>query len=84
MKTTFEIPDSLFRKAKAKAARKGQTMTAFVTSAIQAKLDEDIEMAREKPWMAFAGVFRGERAESREIMRRIEEACERVDPEDWR
>lgn len=84
MKTTLEVPDSLLRRAKATAARKGHTMAAFVTAAIEAKLSVDTDAVRDKPWMEFAGVFRQDRAESRRILRRIEEECERIHPEAWK
>ena len=38
MKTTLEIPDALFRKAKATAAQQGQTLKEFVTEALTEKL----------------------------------------------
>ena len=38
MKTTIEIPDLLFRKAKSRAAERGQTLKEFVTDALQARL----------------------------------------------
>lgn len=38
MKTTLEIPEPLFRKAKATAAQKGQTFKQFVTEALHHKL----------------------------------------------
>ena len=38
MKTTLDIPDPLFRKAKSKAAERGQTLKALVTEALQEKL----------------------------------------------
>ena len=84
MKTTLEIPDSLFRRAKALAARRGQTMAAFVTSAVESKLRADSKSAREKPWMAFAGAFKADKINSRRILEAIEEVCESVDPEDWK
>ena len=34
MKTTIEIPDPLFRKAKSRAAERGQTLRAFVADAL--------------------------------------------------
>lgn len=83
MKTTLEFPDSLFRRAKSSAARKGQTMTAFVTSAVEAKLATDETAAAEKPWMQFAGLLRKDRKEASRILQRIEESCEQVIPEDW-
>lgn len=83
VKTTLEFPDSLFRRAKSTAARKGQTMTAFVTSAVEAKLTADETAANEKPWMQFAGLLEKDRKESSRILKRIEESCEQVIPEDW-
>jgi hypothetical protein len=84
VKTTLEIPDSLYRRAKATAARRGQTMQAFVTSAVESKLSADAKSAVEKPWMKFAGVFEAESDKSIGMLKAIEEACERVDPEEWR
>ena len=83
MKTTLEVPDSLLRQAKASAARKGQTMGAFINAAIEAKLKSDAKTGQEKTWMRFAGVFRDRRADSRRVLRAIEEGCERIDTEDW-
>ncbi len=83
VKTTLEIPDSVLRRAKAVAARRGQTMQAFVTSAVEAKLSSDARAEKEKPWMAFAGAFESEKEKSSSVLAAIEEACERVDTEDW-
>ena len=74
MKTSIEFPDSLFRRAKSSAAQKGQTMTAFVTSAVEAKLAADETTAAEKPWMQFAGLLRKDRKEAGRILQRIEES----------
>lgn len=38
MKTTFDLPDSLLRKAKALAARQGRPLRDFVAEAIDEKL----------------------------------------------
>ena len=38
MKTTLEIPDPVFRKAKAQAAERGIPLRQFVTEAVQEKL----------------------------------------------
>ena len=48
MKTTIEIPDPLFRKAKATAAERGQSLKAFVTEALIDKLDRQIVKHKEK------------------------------------
>lgn len=83
VKTTLEMPDSLFRRAKASAARKGQTMTAFVTAAIEAKLKSDEQSPEERPWMNFAGAFKDSSDESERILQAIAESCERIDPKEW-
>lgn len=82
MKTTLELPDQLLRRAKAHAAERGQTMTALVKAAIEAKLDADQKAATEKPWMRFAGI-NSDTKESGRIMDVVDEYCGQVNPEDW-
>jgi len=41
MKTTIEIPDVLFRRAKSKAAERSQTLKEFVSEALQEKLADE-------------------------------------------
>ncbi len=54
MKTTLEMPDSLFRWAKETALKRGQTMTLFFNAAVEAKLNAEETAGRNKPWMAFS------------------------------
>jgi hypothetical protein len=51
MKTTIEIPDELFRKAKAVAALRGQSMKQFITQSIMTSLQNptDVQLARREP-----------------------------------
>lgn len=53
VKTTLELPDPLFRKAKATAAEHGQTVKAFVTEALREKLmlDRGSRSRPEPEWM---------------------------------
>ncbi len=39
MRTTVILPDDLFRRAKAKAAREGRTLTSLVEEALRANLE---------------------------------------------
>jgi hypothetical protein len=39
VKTTLEIPNPVFRKAKAKAAERGIRLQQFVTEAVEEKID---------------------------------------------
>lgn len=82
----MKLPDSLFKRAKTTAARKGQTMTSFVSAAIEAKLNADESAASEKPWMQYAGIFCDENdlEESEMIMERIHEACGQIDEASWK
>jgi hypothetical protein len=85
MKTTVEIPDPLFRKAKACAASNGLTLKAFLTEALEARLAGPGEPGGAKPWMnVFAGLKRDAafHAETARIDAAIEEEFERIEPED--
>lgn len=84
MKTTLEIPDSLFRRAKSTAAERGQTLKALVTEALQEKLAAKANQARpaEPEWMRGFGTLRRLRKETRRIQARVDEAFEVIEPED--
>jgi hypothetical protein len=81
MKTTLEIPDAIFRRAKSAAAERGIPLREFVTEAVKDKLSADSRTA-EKPWMAAFGKLRHLRKESARINRIIEEEFEQVEAED--
>jgi hypothetical protein len=82
MKTTLEIPDRIFRKAKSKAAERGIPLRQFVTEAVEAKLKTS-PSSGEKPWMKHMGQLRDLRKETKRINKLIEQAFEEVDPEMW-
>lgn len=82
MKTTVELPDDLFRAAKATAARQGRSLREFFTEALQEKLrDERLEgPAPPPPWMKYFGAFAESRAESARIQDAIDDEFGKVDP----
>jgi hypothetical protein len=82
MKTTLEIPDAIFRRAKSAAAGRGIPLREFVTEAVREKLVTDAK-ASATPWMAAFGRLRHLRKETGKINRAIEEEFEQVDAEDW-
>ena len=86
MKTTLEIPDSLFRRAKAKAAERGQPLRAFVTEALQEKLSgrSAASAGDHAPWMKGFGQLRPLRRETARIQRAIDREFRVVEPEDRR
>jgi hypothetical protein len=83
MKTTLEIPDTIFRRAKSAAAARGVPFREFVTEAVKDKLAPR-NKASEKPWMKLAGKLKYLRKETVRINRLIEEDSEKIDPETWR
>ena len=84
MKTTIEIPDPLFRKAKATAAERGQSLKELVAEALQEKLASRTGRVAETgpPWMRGFGKLRGLHRETQRIQAMIDEVFESIDPED--
>lgn len=83
MKTTLEIPDALFRRAKATAAERGQPLRELVTEALQEKLAQP-RRAVAPPWMSGFGKLRGLRRETAKIQDAIDREFETVEDEDRR
>jgi len=77
MKTTLEIPDPVFRKAKARAAEQGIPLRQFVTEAVQERIDAGAASG-EKPWMKMAGGLRHLRKETARINRLMDAEFEKV------
>ncbi len=86
MKTTIELPDAMFRQAKAIAATQGVTLRQYFTEALRAQLGRNVTADRagreEPPWMAGFGGLADLRDENRRVLGLIEEEFERVSPED--
>jgi hypothetical protein len=83
MKTTLEIPDVIFRRAKSAAAERGIPLREFVTEAVQEKLAGNAKIG-EKPWVKLAGSLRHLHKETVRINRVIAEEFAQIEPEDWR
>jgi len=83
MKTTLEIPDAVFRRAKSRAAERGVPLRQFVTEAVEEKLKSETAV-NEKPWLELFGKLKHLRKETARINRIIEEESEKIEPEMWR
>jgi hypothetical protein len=83
MKTTLEIPDPVFRRAKATAAERSIPLRQFITEAVEDKLKASA-VGGDKPWMRIAGKLRHLHKETARISTLIEEEFETIEPEDWR
>ena len=85
MKTTVEMPDALFRRAKSAAAQRGIPFRQLVTEALSEKLAEggtgDTPMCDtpicDTPWMASFGKLKALRRESARIDRLVSATFER-------
>ncbi len=82
MKTTLEIPDPIFRRAKSVAARRGIALRAFVTEAVEEKLAAS-SRAQERPWVSLAGGLKHLHKETLRINEIMNREFEKIDPEDW-
>ena len=82
MKTTLEIPDAIFRRAKSKAAAQGVPLRQFVTEAVEEKLKK-ASSQQEKPWLQHFGKLKHLRKETKRINKFIEATFEKIDPEIW-
>jgi hypothetical protein len=83
MKTTLEIPDAIFRRAKSAAAERGVSLHEFVTDAVKEKLASKTK-AGEKPWLEHMGKLKHLRKETARINRLIEADFEQIGSEMWR
>ena len=89
MKTTIDIPDKTFRRAKSLAADKGITLTELVTEAVENKVRRSAKSPRagEPSWMRLYGAFAKSeetRHETRRIQKLIDGEFERINPKGWR
>ena len=69
MKTTLEMPDKLFRRAKATAAQRGQSLKQLVTVALER------ELAGRVPGVKTSG---HKRAEVKAFMRELKKISKRI------
>lgn len=84
MKTTLELPDPLFRKVKATAAERGQSLKEFVTDALRDKLAGGgmRAAAGEPQWMRGFGALKSLRKETARIQALIDAEFRVVESED--
>jgi hypothetical protein len=81
VKTTLEIPDPLFRRAKSAAAERGIPLRALVTEALTEKLR--VPGGEDKPWMKSFGKLRSLHQETVRIDGIIAAEFGKIEPEDW-
>lgn len=82
MKTTLEIPDPLFRRAKALAAQKGMSLKQLVTDALAEKLENARRPGGAPGWKALSGNLRDLRVETARILDLVEADSGHIDEDD--
>lgn len=83
MRTTIEIPDSLFRRSKAAAALRGESLKDLVSAALRAYLSgHGGDAPSQSGWRSVFGRARREDVESVEAI--LADEFERIDPDDWK
>lgn len=85
MKTTLDIPDKIFRQAKARAALRGISLRQFVTEALEKRISSTAltnSSSAEPPWMKGFGALSDLGDETRQIDSLIAEAFGKLDQED--
>ncbi len=83
IKTTLDIPDDLFKKAKARAAMADLSLKDFVCRALRDKLSgRQLPSDSERGWRRVFG--RAKAADLAEVDRAVEDAFEKVDAAEWR
>jgi hypothetical protein len=81
MKTTLEIPDAIFRRAKTVAAQRGIPFRVLVSEALADKLRAQSD-SDGKPWMKMFGKLSHLHKETARINRIIEKEFDRIEAED--
>jgi hypothetical protein len=85
MKTTIEIPDPLFRRAKAAAAEQGKSLKDLFTEAVRLQLATPGGLPAGTPrWEKAFGSLRDLHRENQRIAQMIEAEFETIDEEQWR
>ncbi|MGB6946719.1 MAG: hypothetical protein WBE37_30270 [Bryobacteraceae bacterium] len=93
MKATVEIPDALFRKAKAAAAERGLPLKEFLADAVREHLrpsggsssnDKPSAPASAPAWMSAFGGLRSLHKETQRINRVVKQEFEQIEEDAWR
>lgn len=84
MKTTIELPDPVFRKAKAVAAERGSSLKDFFTEAVEELLRRQGDEQTAMPWERAFGGLRDLHRENQELDRLIDAEFETIDEDEWR
>ncbi len=83
MKTTIEIPDALFRSAKAHAAQEGLSLKIFFEKAVTSQLRRKPEPAA-PAWRRSFGKLKDIKEATREVQRVVDREFSRIEADAWK
>ncbi len=84
MKTTVELPDALFRSAKAHAAQEGLSLRVFFERAVAAQLRREDAPVAVPGWKQSFGKLRDIKAATREVQRVVDREFSRIETDTWK
>ena len=85
MKTTVELPDSLYRKLKSTAAEEGRSIKDILTEAVADRLRRGAKTEHDaRPWESAFGGMKALHRENIRIDRVIRAEFEKIDEDEWR
>lgn len=84
MKTTVELPDTLFRSAKACAAQEGLSLRIFFERAVTSELRRKHGPVTAPGWTRSFGKLKDIKAATREVQRVLDREFSRIEPETWK
>lgn len=84
MKTTVELPDALFRSAKAHAAQEGLSLRIFFERAVTSQLRRKQEPLAAPGWKRSFGKLNDIKAATREVQRVVDREFSRIETETWK
>jgi hypothetical protein len=83
MKTTIEIADPLFRRAKLAAVKKGMSFKRYVSEALVQRIEAE-NPTDARPWMSAFGGMADAHEETVKIDQVIADEFGVIDPEGWK
>lgn len=84
VKTTIELPDTLFRSAKAHAAQEGLSLRIFFERAVTSELRRKHGPVAAPGWTRSFGKLKDIKAATREVQRVVDREFSRIEPETWK
>jgi enoyl-CoA hydratase/carnithine racemase len=84
MKTTVELPEKLYKNAKALAKRKKKTLRELLIDALKKIVAEADEVTMQPEWMHCVGKFSGSKNETEAIQEIINADLGQVNESEWK